>query len=100
MGNVQVAMLAGALYTPMIGMIRANAANAFGTLRFDWPEYLMEGGELGLYMFSTCAIATLLQHPASAVGHVISNSFFRRAIMGLAMGATVNPVRKIHLHGH
>ena len=33
---------------PMIGMIRANAVNAFGNLRFHWPEYLMEAGELGL----------------------------------------------------
>jgi aquaporin Z len=49
----------------------------------------MEAGELGLYMFSTCAIATLLQHPASPVRHVIANSFFRRAVMGLGMGATV-----------
>jgi aquaporin Z len=73
----------------MIGMTRANAVNAFGNLRFHWPEYLMEAGELGLYMFSTCAIATLLQHPASPVRHVIANSFFRRAVMGLGMGATV-----------
>jgi hypothetical protein len=71
----------------MIGMTRANAVNAFGNLRFHWPEYLMEAGELGLYMFSTCAIATLLQHPASPVRHVIANSFFRRAVMGLGMGA-------------
>src|SRR5215510_9979589 len=61
----------------MIGMTRANAVNAFGNLRFHWPEYLMEAGELGLYMFSTCAIASLLQHPASPVRHVIANSFFQ-----------------------
>ena len=73
----------------MIGMTRANAVNAFGNLRFHWPEYLMEAGELGLYMFSTCAIATLLQHPASPVRHVIANSFFRRAVMGLGVGAAV-----------
>ena len=69
----------------MIGMTRANAVNTFGNLRFHWPEYLMEAGELGLYMFSTCAIATLLQHSASPVRHVIANSFFRRAVMGLGM---------------
>jgi hypothetical protein len=28
------------------GTIRANAVNAFGSLRFHWPEYLMEPGEL------------------------------------------------------
>jgi aquaporin Z len=49
----------------------------------------MEAGELALYTFSTCAIATLLQHPASPVRHLITNGFFRRAVMGLGMGATV-----------
>ena len=63
--------------------------NAFGTLRLHWPEYLMESSELALYMFVTCALATLLQHPASPVGHLIANDFFRRALMGLGMGATV-----------
>jgi len=63
--------------------------NASGSLRFHWPEYLMEAGELALYMFVTCALATLLQHPASPVGHFIANDFFRRALMGLGMGATV-----------
>jgi aquaporin Z len=71
------------------GMIRADALNAFGTLRSHWPEYLMEAGELALYMFFTCAFATLLQHPASPVRHLIANDFFRRALMGLGMGATV-----------
>ena len=69
--------------------ITANAVNAFGNLRFHWPEYLMEAGELALYMFVTCALATLLQHPASPVGHLIANGFFRRALMGFGMGATV-----------
>ena len=69
--------------------IRANAVNAFASLRFHWPEYLMEAGELALYMFVTCALATLLQHPASPVGHLIANAFFRRALMGFGMGATV-----------
>src|SRR5258708_21423058 len=49
----------------------------------------MEAGELALYMFFACAFATLLQHPASPVRHFIINDVFRRALMGLAMGATV-----------
>src|ERR1700752_3867665 len=62
---------------------------SFGKLRFHWPEYLMEAGELALYMFSTCSLATLLQHPASPVRHLIASGFSRRALMGLGMGATV-----------
>src|SRR5260370_5440866 len=54
---------------------------------------LVESGaianELALYMFFACAFATLLQHPASPVRHFIINDVFRRALMGLAMGATV-----------
>ncbi len=49
----------------------------------------MEAGELALYMFFACAFATLLQHPASPVRHVLVSAVFRRALMGLAMGATV-----------
>src|SRR5258708_38180480 len=48
----------------------------------------MEVGELGLYLFVACVIATLLQHPASIVRHSISSDVARRALMGLVMGAT------------
>jgi aquaporin Z len=49
----------------------------------------MEASELGLYMLSVCVFATLLQHPASPVRHFIVSAAFRRALYGLAMGATV-----------
>jgi len=63
--------------------------SALRTLSLHWPEYLMEAGELTLYMFSACAFATLLQHPASPVRHLITSSLARRALYGLAMGSTV-----------
>jgi aquaporin Z len=49
----------------------------------------MEAGESALYMFFTCAFATLLQHPASPVRHFVASAVSRRALMGLAIGATV-----------
>jgi aquaporin Z len=49
----------------------------------------MEAGELGLYMFLACAFATLLQHPASPIRHLIGSSLARRVLYGLAMGSTV-----------
>jgi aquaporin Z len=49
----------------------------------------MEAGEVALYMFCACAFATLLQHPASPIRHAIMGGLSRRALMGLAMGATV-----------
>jgi aquaporin Z len=69
----------------------AGVSNLDGasSLRLHWPEYLMEAGELGCYMFLTCAFATLLHHPASPVRHYLAGDLSRRALMGLAMGATV-----------
>jgi aquaporin Z len=67
----------------------SRALSALGTLGLHWPEYLMEAGELGLYMFFACAFATLLQHPASPVRRVISSSPARRALYGFAIGGTV-----------
>jgi hypothetical protein len=49
----------------------------------------MEAGELAVYMFSTCLFATLLQHPASPVRHVVQPDFLLRALMGFAIGTTV-----------
>ena len=68
---------------------RHDALNALGSIRLHWPEYLTEAGESALYMFFTCAFATLLQHPASPVRHFVASAVSRRALMGLAIGATV-----------
>jgi aquaporin Z len=68
---------------------RSRALSAPGTLRLHWPEYLMEAGELGLYMFFACAFATLLQHTASPVRLFVNSSLARRTLYGLAIGSTV-----------
>lgn len=68
---------------------RRDGLSAGASLALHWPEYLMEAAELGLYMFLTCAFATLLQHPASPVRHLVPNAVARRALMGLAMGLTI-----------
>jgi aquaporin Z len=56
------------------------------TLRRHWPEYLCEASGLGLFMVSATAFAVLLFHPASVLGP--GDPLPRRAMMGLAMGAT------------
>jgi aquaporin Z len=71
------------------GIINAEAVSAFGSLRLHWPEYLMEAGELALYMFFACTFASLFQHPASPFGHLIISAALRRLLTGLALGATV-----------
>src|ERR1051325_565686 len=60
----------------------------FDALRQHWPEYLMEGAELGLFMISACAFTVLLYHPASVVAQNIHSEIFRRMLMGVAMGST------------
>jgi aquaporin Z len=58
-------------------------------LHHHWPEYLMEAAEVALYLFLTCIFASLLLRPASPVRHYIDNTTGLRALMGLAVGATV-----------
>jgi aquaporin Z len=68
---------------------RCHGLSAVASLRFHWPEYSMEAAELGLYLFSACAFSTLLWHPASPVAHVVTGGIWRRALVGLGMGATI-----------
>lgn len=58
------------------------------TVRRHWPEYLMEAGELGIFMISAGGFTCLLFHPASPLGPWLPGDLGRRFLMGLAMGAT------------
>ncbi|MGE4182787.1 MAG: MIP/aquaporin family protein [Limisphaerales bacterium] len=53
-----------------------------------WPEYLMEGGLLGLFMISAAVVGVLLNHPESVVGSLALDPVLRRVLGGLAMGVT------------
>jgi aquaporin Z len=56
-------------------------------LRHHWPEYVMEGVELGLYMISACAFVVLFQYP-TPVHQVFPDPGLRRVLIGIAMGMT------------
>ena len=56
--------------------------------RQHWPEYLMAGAELGLFMMSACLFGTLLEYPGSPVRQAIADPMLRRLCMGLAMALT------------
>jgi MIP family channel proteins len=58
------------------------------SLREHWPEYLMEAGELGVFMISAGVFSTLMNHPASPVHLWIRSELIRRALVGIAMGLT------------
>jgi aquaporin Z len=60
----------------------------FDALKNHWPEYLMEGAELGLFMISACVFTVLLFHPVSPVAQHIDSEILRRLMMGVAMGST------------
>jgi aquaporin Z len=57
-------------------------------LQTHWPEYLMEGASLGLFMISACTFGVLLDHPAGPLHQLIASPFLRRTIAGIAMGFT------------
>jgi aquaporin Z len=57
-------------------------------LRTHWPEYLIEAAGLGAFMMSACAFGVLIFHPESRVFAALGSDLARRAVMGVAMGAT------------
>jgi aquaporin Z len=63
-------------------------APPFTALRRHWPEYLLEGAELGLFMISACLVVALLEYPASPVHQFLPHPTLRRVLIGIAMGAT------------
>ena len=75
-------------YRKLLAVWRLTSA-PFALFQQHWPEYLMEAGESGLYLFSACAVATLLWHPASPVQRHLPNDAVRRMLMGVAMGASI-----------
>src|SRR5438552_12695043 len=78
--------------SPVIGELvpaKQTHPSAALALRNHWPEYLMEGAELGLFMISACIVTAVLEHPSSPLGHILPNPFPRRLITGLAMGLTL-----------
>ncbi len=49
----------------------------------------MEAALLGLFMLSACVFGVLLEHPASPAREAIEEAAVRRALAGVAMGATL-----------
>jgi aquaporin Z len=60
----------------------------WASLRAHWPEYLIEGWALGMFMISAGVFATLLDAPASPVHRAIGDPTLRRVLGGIAMGLT------------
>jgi hypothetical protein len=67
-----------------LGMIEA--------LRRHWPEYLMEAGELAIFLISAGAFTILIEYPGSPLRQALVDPLLRRLIIGLLMGATASAV--------
>jgi aquaporin Z len=57
------------------------------TLRAHYPEYLIEGWALGMFMISAGVVTTLLEAP-TALRSALTDADLRRALIGAAMGLT------------
>ena len=57
-------------------------------LKSHWPEYLIEGACLGLFMISAFSFGTIFEHPASLIHQTLPHPLIKRFLMGLAMGGT------------
>ncbi len=57
-------------------------------LREHWPEYLIEGWALGMFMISAGVFTILVEQPQFPIFQLIESSTIRRLLIGLAMGAT------------
>jgi aquaporin Z len=57
-------------------------------LRDQWPEYLIEAWGLGTFMLSAGVFTVLVEHPDFGVPALVESADLRRALIGLAMGAT------------
>jgi aquaporin Z len=62
-----------------------NAKRAFMQ---HWPEYMIEGLCLGVFMIAACTFAVLLENPVSPMRASLPNAGVRRFIGGTAMGLT------------
>jgi aquaporin Z len=58
------------------------------SLRRNWPEYLIEGWALGMFMVSAGVVTVLFEHPGTALNIAIQDATLRRALIGLGMGLT------------
>jgi aquaporin Z len=54
----------------------------------NWPLYIYEAIELGIFMVSACAFTLLLFNPSSPAFRVLPGEIIRRILMAIAMGLT------------
>lgn len=53
-----------------------------------WPEYVMEGAGLGLFMISAAVVTSAFEYPHAPLYDLFTNPTLRRILIGVAMGLT------------
>jgi len=65
-----------------------SARAGIAALRAHWPEYLIEGWALGMFMISAGVVTTLFDYPGSQLNHAVHDGDLRRVLTGVCMGLT------------
>lgn len=68
--------------------IKLDAQSLIMALRRHYPEYLIEGWALGMFMLSAGVFTTLFEFPGSPLRDAVQNGDLRRVFIGVAMGLT------------
>ena len=63
-------------------------ARLLESFKAHWPEYAIEAAGIAAFMVSALAFTALLEHPGSPARQALPDPLPRRALMGVAMGAT------------
>jgi aquaporin Z len=66
----------------------SNRQRLSSVMTRNWPEYLIEGWALGMFMISAGVFTTLFEYPGSPLHSAIGNADLRRVLIGVAMGLT------------
>jgi aquaporin Z len=70
------------------GVSSAIRSDILRTLRDHWPEYLIEGWALGMFMICAGLVTTLFDSPRSPVNQALQDGDLRRVLIGICMGLT------------
>jgi aquaporin Z len=65
-----------------------NTRDGISALRAHWPEYLIEGWALGMFMISAGLVTTLFDSPRSPVSQTLHDADLQRVLTGICMGLT------------
>lgn len=74
--------------TPRAALSSAPSTGLWITLRAHWPEYVIEGWALGMFMISAGALTTLFDFPGSPITQALHDRDLQRLLIGVCMGLT------------